>query len=757
MKRVLMVDAQVFQTVAWHRGMGKYSSELISAIAKLNQTKKRWVHIEFILSSRLPIEDGVLKTIGKKMGSPKFVHLDLSQDEITNAAAVMGHNRKIIDAHVAEHAIDSIGGVEIEYLILSPMQGGVCSVFPSNSAVHKGALFYDLIPFMFHEIYFRNKIAEIEFLTKLTELLKADVYLAISKTVANDLAIYLGVDPTRIKSIDGGPIEHATRKQKVMVNKPFILMPTGNDLRKNNRVGIQGFNEFNRKHDNTYTLVITSYFDPDQIAELSKISENVVFTGNVSGEELNYLYEECEVLLFPSEYEGLGLPVLEAVEKNKPVACSDIMVFREISVDAFHFFDPSFATAIATALDESLHGVIDQDQYNGILDKYTWEASANAAVEAFEHVPLIREGTTKELITVFAPNPEAKTAVSRTVQRLHSELSRRYNTVYFFEGAYDNGAPRPNMLPFVTEALNISKDVPINIKNNSSAIIYHIGDSQDSIKSLFSALANPGILILHTLDITKLWKGMLEDEKLISLDRYDFEVDLNKNVRTEGTNMLASLISGQQAVIVFSEKWKKLIDTLAKKIGVTPLVVVANYPASSLVYKDLLPVKKNIIGTSGLTRDSHAMAVFAELESPSIEKLYIAEGTSQYEIAADENIPTIKVMNDRYFENNVSRLDVSFASNNDSAIAAIEASRYGATPFYIAPKELSGVDLPCSKLDISGIGELNKSVERFILMTHKDRIISQAQAAIVTTHSYHSFVNTVKNVIDTLKKDANIL
>jgi len=752
MKRILMIDAQVFQTVAWHRGMGKYSTELISAMAKLNHSKKRWDSVEIILSSKLALENEVIKVINQKIKSPQFVHLDLARDEITNAPAIMAHNRKILDEHVERLIVDNGQDVEIEYLILSPMQGGICSVFPTSPRVRKGLVFYDLIPFMFHEIYFRNKIAEIEFLTKLVELLKADVYLAISKTVANDLAIYLGVDPARIKSIDGGPIEHAQTTKKIHVSKPFILMPTGNDLRKNNRVGIQGFNEFNQKHDNSYTLVITSYFDPDQVVELSKIAKNVVFTGNISGEELNYLYEECEALLFPSEYEGLGLPVLEAMEKNKPVACSDIMVFREISKDAFQFFDPSYGTAIATALEAALTSVVNKDSYAAILKKYAWEASALAVFDAFEDaIPSHQEG--KKLVTVFAPNPEGKSMVAKTVQRLHSELSRVYTPNYFFEGEYTNNTPRPNMLPFVSEALNISKDVPINIKDDSATVIYHVEGGENGSKTLFAAIANPGILVLYTLDMANAWRSLYGEDGIVSKDRYDKEISLDKKYQTDGASMLASIVSRQKAIVVFSQKSKAVIDALLAKMKIKVPVYVASYPVSSLVYKELVPAKKNLIGTLDLQPDSHALAMFNELYNPSFEKLYIADDTQLYDKARIVNLPSIKVLNDRYFENNISRLDLIVSSDDRSNIASLEALKYGVGSIHITSPELDTFDLPESQSIVTSFGEFTKVVDRFGLDYDKSKTFENAQASIRNEYSFRSFVEQISLIINEIEEN----
>lgn len=227
-----------------------------------------------------------------------------------------------------------MSGEYIDYFILSLMQTGIAPAFPGIAGVHKSLLFYDLIPLMFNKIYLKEERGIQEYTSKLNEF-KADTYLAISKTVANDLSLYTGIDINRIININGAPIDHSDEITELSIKKPFILMPTEMIFARTIVVAIVAFEEFNKKHNNSYRLVVTSTFTHQEKLELQKISKNVVFTGNIEGGQLNYLYMEAEALMFPTEYEGLGLPILEAMEHEKPVLCSNISVFREISPTLF--------------------------------------------------------------------------------------------------------------------------------------------------------------------------------------------------------------------------------------------------------------------------------------------------------------------------------------------------------------------------------------------------------------------------------------
>ena len=72
--------------------------------------------------------------------------------------------------------------------------------------------------------------------------------------------------------------------------------------------------------------------------------------GHVSDDELATLYASCAAFVFPSFYEGFGIPMHEALLAGAPVLCSDIPVFREIGGDLVHYTDPHDDTILAKAI-----------------------------------------------------------------------------------------------------------------------------------------------------------------------------------------------------------------------------------------------------------------------------------------------------------------------------------------------------------------------------------------------------------------------
>jgi glycosyltransferase involved in cell wall biosynthesis len=86
------------------------------------------------------------------------------------------------------------------------------------------------------------------------------------------------------------------------------------------------------------------------IAELG-VADSVQLTGWISREELYRLYARARAFIYPSTFEGFGMPVLEAMAAGVPVACSNIPPLREVAGDAALLFDPLDESAIASALD----------------------------------------------------------------------------------------------------------------------------------------------------------------------------------------------------------------------------------------------------------------------------------------------------------------------------------------------------------------------------------------------------------------------
>jgi glycosyltransferase involved in cell wall biosynthesis len=139
-------------------------------------------------------------------------------------------------------------------------------------------------------------------------------------------------------------------------------------------------------------LVLPGYETPHedelraQAVELG-VEHDVLFLGWLSPADMEGMYAACSAFVFPSLYEGFGLPVLEAMSRGVPVACSDRGSLAEVSGDAALHFDPEDPRAIAAAVERLLtdRALADRLRTAGREQaaRYTWERAASGTLESY--------------------------------------------------------------------------------------------------------------------------------------------------------------------------------------------------------------------------------------------------------------------------------------------------------------------------------------------------------------------------------------
>jgi glycosyltransferase involved in cell wall biosynthesis len=118
------------------------------------------------------------------------------------------------------------------------------------------------------------------------------------------------------------------------------------------------------------------------------VRDDVRMLGALSQGELEDLYAAARGLVTATRWEGFGIPVLEAMARGVPVACSVLPVLHEVAGDAAAFFDPESADAVAAALAELAAGgeAVERRRAAGQARAagYTWQAAAEGTVAAYE-------------------------------------------------------------------------------------------------------------------------------------------------------------------------------------------------------------------------------------------------------------------------------------------------------------------------------------------------------------------------------------
>lgn len=590
--RLLVVDGQIFQSIARHRGMGRYSEYLLNAII----SKQSYETVIIILSKNSHITDDDSSELDKLFSGTDIVYLDLQSATSHQVEDAEEHNTHLLNEYVSSLNVSSD---LLDFLILGPFQEPVVSVFPDDC--NKYLVFYDLIPYLYHEQY-KNEMPFENYLRHFNLLFSADKLLTISQAVKDDLTMYLGIPYEKSAAIHGAAV-HSRKDQvapDIKIPTKFILMPTGDDPRKNNMRAVLGFEEFNSANNNEYTLVITSTMNQSERARLSRVSKRLIFTGNVDEAVLDWLYHRASTVLFVPEIEGLGLPLLEAVESNRKVVCSSIDAFYEISKSAFYYCDHTDPHSVSLALKRALTGSlkdIPSAEYARILHYYSWDQTAERAVNMMKLKPTIHKNSKKK-IAVFIPAPDGISAIGKVIAETHSSLIDHFDVDYYYESGPANVSTRPNYLRYISNYYPATQ-FSVESYKKYSAVFYHIGNSEYHIESIANSLYLPGYVILHDTNISDAYRVMA-DRDVISTSRAALETEINNVARLKLSKNLVSVVNNQQGVLVHSEYALDAVNEASNR-GV--LVKKVNLPTAVPAFPPIRTYKRLTLGLAGIIAD----------------------------------------------------------------------------------------------------------------------------------------------------------
>lgn len=264
-------------------------------------------------------------------------------------------------------------------------------------------LVHDLIPLVMEERYLTDVRIRQWYLHKSSQLREFDVLLANSETSKRDAVRLLGVDPERVHVVYAGypdlfrcppdPAEARVRlAQRFGLHAPFVLYTGNNDYRKNTRGAIAGFAELPRELRQGMVLVLNQTEAEVELRAFARQcgldGGSLVLTGYVSDAELVDLYACCEAFVFPSLYEGFGLPVVEAMACGAPVVVGDNSSLAEIVEPAEARFDAHDFGAIGACLRRVLE---DQDWRRQLREyglkrvkDFSWRRTAELSVAAWQ-------------------------------------------------------------------------------------------------------------------------------------------------------------------------------------------------------------------------------------------------------------------------------------------------------------------------------------------------------------------------------------
>lgn len=231
----------------------------------------------------------------------------------------------------------------------------------------------------------------------------AEQIVAISdSTRADILKEYPKTEPSKVHTILEGVPDHFQKASEeevkktldsFSISKPYFLYTGVWRSHKNLLRLIDAFSELVKEGRNIQ-LVLTGKKDPiyseipDRIKEL-QLEDHVVCTGFVSEEELIALNTGAKAFVFPSLYEGFGLPPLEAMRFDIPVICSNSSSLPQACGDAALYFDPLNTQELAKAMqkvldDEPLRKELVQKGRQN-LERFSWKKMSQQILDIFKN------------------------------------------------------------------------------------------------------------------------------------------------------------------------------------------------------------------------------------------------------------------------------------------------------------------------------------------------------------------------------------
>ena len=401
----ILIDLQAAQATNRHRGIGRYTLAITYELVKLASHHE----IEIMLSQSFPESLEPLRDFFSDVLPAANI---ITWKGLNNIAELrhdhawrMEAAERIRESFIASRQPDI---VYVPSVFEGLVDDAVVSVNAYGQSILTAVTVYDLIPWLYPKPYLENVKMRKWYERRLNELKRADLWLAISEASRQDAIQQLSLPEERVintscaaSSLFQPKIISEDDKQaffqQFYLQKPFILYTAGIDYRKNIEGLFKAYASLPEAVQNDYQLAIVCQADEEaistlheQMRQLGIKKERVVMTGFVSDDDLVTFYNLCTVFVFPSLYEGFGLPALEAMACGTAVIGSNTSSVPEVIGNEAALFNPLDIQSIASKLEEVL---INADFRNSLkkhaleqAQKFSWHQSAEKVLEGLERL-----------------------------------------------------------------------------------------------------------------------------------------------------------------------------------------------------------------------------------------------------------------------------------------------------------------------------------------------------------------------------------
>ncbi|MEK7188900.1 MAG: glycosyltransferase family 1 protein [Patescibacteria group bacterium] len=380
------IDCRLYGTR--HRGIGRYAEELVLALAKRSDGHRYTLFVAGEVADALSLDPSRFTV----------VRADVPHYGIAEHLAMPGLIRRArVDLMHFTH-------FNVPYWCPAPyivtIHDLIAFHFPHERATTLPLWQYRLKVRGFNRVL-RNAVK------------KARAVIAVSEFVKRDMVRHLGVPEEKVAVVHLG-VEQMLLGTDVMRNTPqfdrllsetfgiakqYLLYVGSAYPHKNLEKLIDAYALLRARHGRNWQLVLAGRTDAfyervrayadSRLAE-SDVRSDVIFTGEVSESMLDGLYRSAKCFVFPSRYEGFGLPALEAAARGVSVVCAKAGSLPEVMADAAEYVDPESSQDIADTISRvaGSHKVADALASLGRerAKRFTWEKTAQHTVDVYNRI-----------------------------------------------------------------------------------------------------------------------------------------------------------------------------------------------------------------------------------------------------------------------------------------------------------------------------------------------------------------------------------
>lgn len=242
----------------------------------------------------------------------------------------------------------------------------------------------------------------------LAPLLKLHPHIhAVSQSTRHELETTFQISPEKIRLVENGYDDRRFRvinnaetkkemRKKYSLEKNFMLYVSVLDYpRKNHVTLIRAYSHLRKTVSQVPDLVLVGerFWQPEKIyneIHKNRLQEHVKILGFIPDNDLVILYNTAKLFVHPSNWEGFGLPILEAMACGLPIICSDIPAFREIAADAAVYFDQKDYLSIARNIQMLCENskLYAASRLKGLerAKRFTWQRTAKRVVKVYRDV-----------------------------------------------------------------------------------------------------------------------------------------------------------------------------------------------------------------------------------------------------------------------------------------------------------------------------------------------------------------------------------